>query len=130
MSDAKIAYDPNAGLWDAVLVDGDLVLLEETETDDAEAVAQRVTFELSVWLGESPYDTTGGMPYENGIFGFGPVPGIGSYIYSKVLATEGVATFDEDPTFELADERVLNVYLPIVTVAGQAARVSLEIQPV
>lgn len=127
MTDIRI-YD-TGDLWDVTLVNGDLELVPESDTDDAEAVTQRVTFELMIWLGESVYETRAGMPYENGIFGFGPVPGVGAYIYSRVLAVEGVATFDEDPTFELDSERALDVSLPIVTAAGQAARVSLEISP-
>jgi len=119
--DFKIA---NAGTgWDLVIEDGDLVMLEE---DSEEDIAQRVTYALMVWLGESVYDREAGVPYLDAVFGDHPLPGVTALLSQRILETEGVVDFDEPPTFDLED-RVLSIRFVIVTVNGLLREFGLEV---
>lgn len=123
MTDFAIANDGDG--WDLVLDDGDLVL---THTLGLPAeVAQRVVYRLMTWLGESPYDLTAGVPYEQLVFGFEPVPGIVAYLVQIVLDTEGVTDVATEPDFEL-DDRTLTITLAIV-VGTETVPIELQVTP-
>ncbi len=109
--------------FDFVIEDGDLVRVGETETDDAAAVGQRITYTLYTWLGESPYATEQGIDYD-GVFADEPTPGIAQLLIQRIANVEGVAGFDEQPTFQLDTlTRELFVTGAVVTAAGQPLRI-------
>lgn len=100
MSDLYIAQA--GGVWDLVIEDGDAVLVHELDENPLAAeVAQRVVYEISTWLGESPYDRTAGIPYLDGVFGFEPVPGVAAMITQTALETEGVTEIEGTPRYLL-----------------------------
>lgn len=121
MSDIQIANEGEG--WDLVLVDGDLVLGFDSH---AAEVAQRVTYRLMTWLGESPYDRLAGVPYLDGVFNdFEPVPGIVALLIQVIVDTEGVNEVTEDPTFEL-DGRTLSIAVEI-RVGAQTIPIELAV---
>jgi len=112
------------GGFDLDIVDGDLVLTAGISR--AAEVAQRVTYRLMTWLGESPYQTTAGIPYEDVVFGFEPVPGTASLLVQVILDTEGVDGLAEDPVFVLGDDRQLSIAVAI-TVGEDTVPISLAL---
>lgn len=134
MTDIRITND--GGGWDLALVDGDLELVPETATDDGEAVAQRLVFAWSTWLGESVYDRGAGVPYLDTVFGVAPMPGIAALLLQIGLDVEGVADIDGEPAFDLDSGRTLAIRaadggpLTVVTANGARSDLTLEIVPV
>lgn len=124
MSDIQLVNEGQG--WDLALVDGDLVLFDETD-DDVAVVAQRVTYTLMTWLGESVYDRRAGIPYLGTIFGGDPVPGVVGLLTQAILATEGVDSFIDEPVFALDDHRVLTVIISILTSYGAELRLDLAV---
>lgn len=122
MTDFKIANGADG--WDLVLDGGDLVLTESL--GEMEVVRQRVVYALSTWLGESVYETTAGLPYEQGIFGFEPVPGVVGLIVSRVLQVDGVDGLVGAPSFTLTEARVLTLSMTIL-VGDTEGEINLEI---
>lgn len=123
MSDIQIADEGDG--YDLVLVDGDLVLGFESE---AAEVAQRVTYNLMTWLGESPYDRLAGVPYLDGVFGdFEPVPGIVALLRKVITDTEGVTEITEEPVFEL-ENRQLSIACTF-RVGSQTTSIGLAVAP-
>lgn len=120
--DVQIRNDGDG--FDVVLVDGDLVMLDGD--DVATEVGQRVTYHLMTWLGESPYDRSAGIPYEQIIFGFEEVPGIGGLLLAEVQSIEGVAEILGEPTFEL-EGHTLSVGLTVRAVGDNEIPVALDI---
>lgn len=106
MPDLQIRNDGDG--FDLVVEDGDLVMLTEIAAD----VGQRVTYHLMTWLGESPYDRRAGIPYQDVIFGFEPVPGAVALLVSEIQSIEGVAEVIGDPVSELED-RTLSISLTL-----------------
>lgn len=124
MTDFAIAIDANGG-YDLDLVDGDLVLTHTISR--AREVSQRVIYRVCTWLGQSPYDVRAGVPYEQVVFGFEPVPGVAGLLQAEIADTEGVDEFADEPTFEL-DGRTLTIYAPI-RIGAEDVPITVEITP-
>ena len=125
MTDFLIAN--TGGGWDLALTDGDLTLTHTISR--AQEVAQRVVYRLMTWFGESPYERTAGIPYEEGVFGsYEPVPGIVAMMIQEILDTPGVDEVLEDPTFELGTDRVLAIGVAI-RVGDEDVPLTLTVNP-
>lgn len=98
------------GVWDLAMEGGDFVLIGHTEATWPDLVAQRVTFAILTWLGESPFNRGDGFPWADGVFGRNPVEGIAALLHAHIVAVDGVEGLDEPPTLTLdAVTRVLTI---------------------
>lgn len=91
-----------------VLQNGDFVLVR-----DGEAVRQRVEMRLRTWLGETPYDTSAGVPYRQVIFQPGTsLQSIKFILEQVILDTPGITGVTLEPA--------VNRETRVLTIAGTA----------
>lgn len=129
MSDFAIS-NPTASQWDLDLEDGDLVLQSEvTDEGLAEVVAQRVTYRVMTWLGESVYSPTEGAPHLEVLGSLQGADGLAGIYALIVQETPGVSeivgfeyeTPSTDNDFELRVApklRVGRIDVPLVLSIG------------
>ncbi len=120
MTDLAIRQDGDQ--WDFAIEGGDFV-----RVDGPEEVAQRVTYRLMTWLGESVYDTSAGVPYIDGVFGAEPVPGVAQLLLEVIRKTEGVRQVLNDWTFDLADDGTLALSGTALLDTGTPIELSLSV---
>lgn len=129
MADFKIERDGN-GQWDLSLVDGDLVLFDEV-TELPAVVGQRIAYNVQTWLGESPYETTAGLPHEDLLGSLAGHEGIAGLYAAEILEVEGVAGFEEPDGFTFTEPSPDNGFAlelaARVRVADQTVLIGLEI---
>lgn len=114
--DAKVVH-VGGGSYDLDLVDTeyglDLQAIGGDSDTHAAATAQRMQYEFGVWLGESPFDRSAGFPWEQAVFGRGPIEGVAELVYTRALAVEGVDDVESMPEMFLNSEtRVLTMTMP------------------
>lgn len=129
MADFQIERDGD-GQWDLSLVYGDLVLFDEV-TELPAVVGQRVAYNVQTWLGESPYETTAGLPHGDILGSLAGHEGIAGLYAAEILETEGVAGFEEPDGFSFVEPSPDNGFAlelaARVRVADQVVLVGLEI---
>lgn len=92
------AIEKTGDQWDVVLEDGDLVWVSsESEDPDevAKAVAQRATYRVMTWLGESVYAVSVGLPYLQILGALDPIEGVAGLFANELISTEGVSSLEE-----------------------------------
>ncbi len=95
MPDFRIS-NPGGDQWDLDLVDGDLVLMDDTTpAGNAEVVAQRVVYRVMTWLGESPYSPREGVPHLEVLGSIQGAEGIAAIYALVVQDTPGVSEIVE-----------------------------------
>jgi len=92
------------GSYDLVLTttDGvdDFDLIGDTSETHQAAVAQRITYKVGTWLGESPFDRSVGFPWEQTVFGRQPIESIVVFLYDQISSVEGVDSITEPPAID------------------------------
>lgn len=109
------------GEYDLALVDNDLVLVGGTEETWPAEVAQRVTYAVCTWYGESAFDRDAGFPWREGVFGRQPIDGIAALVHEHILAVEGVQGIGSQPVLTLdTTTRKLSILATEVEIEGFA----------
>lgn len=124
MSDLKIVANGGDGLavdWGLVIENGDLALTASR----TEEVAQRVVYRLQTWLSESIYDTSAGVPYLDGVFGFQPREGVAALLIEEIRNTPGVDEIVDNPEF-LLEGNTLTLYV-IIRVSGEDVPITFAV---
>lgn len=105
---------------DMLLTDDDITLTADLDLElvtNRPAIAQHTKMRLRVWLGETPYDTSEGMPFTQVIFAGAPdLPGTQFIIQDNILRTPGVTGVTLDPL-------ILNTQTRDLTVTGRMTSV-------
>lgn len=97
---------------DMVIENGDLVLIK-----DGPAIGQHIKMRLATWLGETPYNTSAGVPYRTIIFQPNTSREAIIFILTQaVLQTPGVITCELD--------YVANTTARTMTVTGRATSIN------
>ena len=102
--------------YDLDLTGGDLSFVEGKQ-----ARAQDIQMALRTWLGETPYDTTAGVPWLQAIFSQPKNPNIDAIRFileRRILDRPGVLGVQLDPVFDRSS-RVLTITGTANTVDGE-----------
>lgn len=113
---------------DLVMTNNDFVMVGNTEETHAQAVAQRVRYEVGTWFGESAFDRSKGFPWREAVFGTEPVDGIGALVHDRLVKVKGVDGIEQAPELTLDTEIGRLSIAVVVQAAGFEVPVSTEVQ--
>lgn len=109
------------GRYDLVLTETeqglDAVMIGATEATHPQAVLQRITYALGVWLGESRFDRSFGFPWEQAVFGRQPIDGVPLYLAEHIAGVEGVVDLIGTPVL-LYDNEARRLLITDLRVQG------------
>lgn len=111
------------GRYDLVLTETeqglDAVMAGASEATHPQAVLQRITYAIGVWLGESRFDRAFGFPWEQAVFGRNPIDGVPLYLAEHIAGVEGVVDLIGTPTL-LYDNEARRLLITELDVQGAA----------